>query len=416
MEMGGKDQGFVPLEQFEQPPSQGDMFQLEVVRYDRSEDLWVLSRSGAVERASWDDLAEGAIVEAFVERSNKGGLEVRFNGIRAFMPLSQISMYRVENPEEFLNTKLRCQVTEVNRRERRVIVSARALMEIEAQEKREALMRELTEGDVRDGVVRQVMPYGAFVDLGGADGLLHVSQMSYGRVENPADVVAVGQTVKVQVLKIDTETGRISLGMKQIQPDPWAAVEANYHPGTLATGRVTKLENFGAFVELEPGLEALIPISEMSWTQRVRHPSDLLETGQTVQAVVLQIDLARRRLSLSLKQAQANPWVGAENKYPHGETFTGRVTRITDFGAFVELEPGVEGLAHISELSDQHVRRVEDVVQADQTITVRVLETDELNRRISLTMKGAVQGEPTDAPPPPRPKKKRKHPLRGGLD
>jgi len=304
------------------------------------------------------------------------------------MPVSQISMYRVEKPEEFVGQKLKCLVTEVKRRERRVIVSARALMEQETAEKKEALLAELAEGDVREGVVRQIMPFGAFVDLGGVDGLVHVSQMSYSRVENPGDLVRKGQTVTVQVLKIDLENDRISLGMKQTQPDPWETAEAKYSAGSIVTGRVTKLESFGAFVELEPGVEGLIPISEMTWTHRPRHAGEVVEVGQTVQPLVLQVDMAQRRISLSLKQTQANPWAGASSKYPTGGEVVGTVKRIAEFGAFVELEAGVEGLVHISELSDEHVRRVEDVVQVGQPVTVRIRDVDEPARRISLTMRG----------------------------
>ncbi len=416
VELGGKDQGVVPLEQFEEAPAVGAQVELEVSRYDPSEDLWVLSREGAVERATWEDLEEGQLVEAYVEKANKGGLEVRFGGVHAFMPVSQISIYRVEEPGEYVGKKLPCQVVEVDRREKRVIVSARAVMELEAQRAREKLMAELQEGDVRDGVVRQVMPYGAFVDLGGVDGLVHVSQMSYARVENPAEFVQPGQKVKVQVLKIDREANRISLGMKQLAPDPWEAALAKYPPGFLITGTITKLADFGAFCQLEPGLEGLIPIGEILWTRRLKHPSEILAVGQQVQAVVLQVEPDRRRLSLSIKQAQANPWAGVAQRFPIQSEQPARVTRIAEFGAFAELEPGVEGLIHVSELSDQHVRRVEDVVQVGQTVRVRVLEVDEQARRIGLSLKGVSQAAP-EAPPPPQAKPKtRKRPLRGGLD
>ncbi len=417
LQIGPKDQGYVPLEQFDKAPEHGDILQLEVVRYDRDEDMWVLSREGAVQRATWEDLKVGLIVEAMVEKSNKGGLEVKFNGISGFMPLSQISLYRVEDPEQCVNTKLRCQVIELDRRENRIILSARSLLELEAQKLREQLMAELEVGDVREGTVRQVMPYGAFVDLGGVDGLVHVSQMSYARSSNPEDLVQAGQAVTVKILKIDEETGKLSLGMKQVQPDPWDAVEAKYPPGYLATGKVVKLEGFGAFVQLEPGLEALLPISELSWTERVRHPSDILKEGQDVQAVVLQVEPDRRRMSLSLKLAQANPWTGVAQKYPVQTELTGTVKRIADFGAFVELEPGVEGLVHISELSEQRIRSVGDVAKEGATINVRVLSVDEEARRISLTAKTDAAGlAPGEEPPPPLPPKKRKKPLKGGLD
>ena len=418
VEMGGKDQGYVPLVQFEKSPSPGDLIQLEIVRYDRAEDMWVLSREGAVERATWEDLKEGQIVEAFVEGLNKGGLEVKFNAIRAFMPLSQISLYRVEDASEMLRTKIRCQVVEVDRREKRVIVSARALLELEAAKKKEEILASLEEGQVRKGTVRQVMPYGAFVDLGGGlDGLVHVSQMTYGRVEDPTQLVQPGQPVDVMVLKIDRENNRISLGMKQTLPDPWDTVEANFPSGKLVTGKVVRLENFGAFVELTPGVEALLPISEMSWTQRLRHPSEVLHVGQMVEVAVLTTDLERRRISLSLKQVQANPWTGAAQKFPPNSEQTGTVNRIADFGAFVELEPGVDGLVHISEMSDEHVRRVEDLLQVGQQVRVIVKDIDEGNRRISLTMKGTSPKEGAAEPAAEaKPQKKRKKPLRGGLE
>jgi len=418
VELGQKDQGVVAPEQFDEPPVVGTEVELAVVRYDSKEDLWILSRQGAVEHATWEDLREGQIVEAFVDQSNKGGLEVRFGGVKAFMPVSQISIYRVEDPAEFVGKKLRCQVVELNRREKRVIVSARAVMELEAQEAREKLLAELAEGDVREGVVRQVMPYGAFVDLGGVDGLVHVSQMSYARVEDPSEIVQPGQKVQVRVLKIDRDANRISLGMKQVGLDPWEGVEDKYPGGHLVSGTITSLADFGAFCQLEPGLEALIPISEITWVRRLHHPSEILSVGQSVQAVVLQVDAARRRMSLSIKQAQANPWAGVAQRFPPNCEASGTVSRIADFGAFVELEPGVEGLVHISELSDQHVRRVEDVVQIDQTVRVRVLETDENARRISLSMKGMLPpaAESADDQPPTPPTRKPKRPLRGGLD
>ena len=416
VELGGKDQGVVPLEQFEEEPTVGTEIELEVVRYDSAEDLWVLSRQGAVQRATWDDLEEGQLVAAFVEKSNKGGLEVRFGGVQAFMPISQISIYRVEDPGDFVGKKLPCQIVEVNRREKRVIVSARAVMELEAEKAREKLLAELAEGDVREGVVRQVMPYGAFVDIGGVDGLVHVSQMSYARVADPNELVQPGQTVQVKVLKIDSESNRISLGMKQVAPDPWESVEAKYPPGSLATGTITSLADFGAFCQLEPGVEGLVPISEITWSRRLRHPSEELTAGQTVQAVVLTVEPARRRLSLSIKQALSNPWAGAAERFAPGREVLGRVSRIEEYGAFVELSPGVEGLVHISELSHGHVGRVEDVVQVDQQVRVRVLEVDEAARRVGLSMTDVFQPGQEQPESPPAEQSTRKRPRRGGLD
>ncbi len=300
VELGGKDQGIVPLEQFEEEPSVGDELELEVARYNRSDDLWVLSRQGAVERTNWETLQEGQIVEAFVEKTNKGGLEVKFNSIDAFMPISQISLYRVEDPDEFIGQKLRCQVTEVNRHENRVIVSARAVLELEAARKREQLLAELKEGDIREGVVRQVMPYGAFVDLGGVDGLVHVSQMSHVRIKDPSEIVKPGQKVQVQVLKIDRDADKISLGMKHLLPDPWDGAVGLFAQQSEHTGRVTRVAEFGAFVELSPGLDGLVHVSELS-DRRIRAVSDVVEVGQIVRVRVLEVDEQTRRISLSMK-------------------------------------------------------------------------------------------------------------------
>ena len=300
VELGGKDQGIVPLEQFEEEPSVGDRIELEVARYDRNEDLWVLSRQGAVERTNWETLQEGQVVEAYAEKANKGGLEVKFNSISAFMPVSQISVYRVENPSDLIGQKIRCQVTEVNKREKRVIVSGRAVMEREAEEKREKLMAELKEGDIRTGIVRQIMPYGAFVDIGGVDGMVHVSQMSHARIKDPSEIVKPGQKVEVQVLKIDREADKISLGMKHLLPDPWQGAAVLYQPKSEHTGRVSKIAEFGAFVELAPGLDGLVHISELS-DQRIRAASDVVEVGQIVRVRVLNLDEKAKRISLSMK-------------------------------------------------------------------------------------------------------------------
>jgi len=239
-------------------------------------------------------------------------------------------------------------------------------------------------------------------------------------VEDPAKVLQNGMKVNVKVLKIDKDSGKISLGMKQVGPDPWTGVESKYPPGTLVNGVITRVADFGGFCQIEPGLEGLIPISELSWTQRVKHPSEMLTAGQEVQAIVLAVDEQRKRVSLSVKQARANPWLGASQKFPINKELPGAVSRIADFGAFVTLEPGVDGLVHISEISDQRVRKVKDVLKLGQQVNVKVLEVDEKGRRISLTMKGVVQAN-QELPAlqmgsAPAQAKKRKSPLKGGLD
>jgi ribosomal protein S1 len=300
---GGRSEGLLPITQFpEGPPQVGSEVDVHIEGYDQANGLLILSRQGAAVHADWSTVAEGQIVEARVTETNKGGLAVDVNGIRGFMPISQIDLYRVEQPEQFVNQRLRCLVTEVNPEERNLVVSRRALLEKEREEAREKLWAELAEGQVREGIVRSVRDFGAFVDLGGVDGLLHVSEMSWSRVQNPADVVQPGQAVKVIVLKIDHERRKVGLGLKQLTPSPWDEAQTKYPTGSAVSGKVTRLMDFGAFVELEPGVEGLIHISELA-PQRVRRVSDIVQPGQEVAVVVLSVDPAQRRISLSLKQA-----------------------------------------------------------------------------------------------------------------
>jgi len=423
VDLGGRSQGLLPAAQFEDEPlpSVGDVVEFTIAGYDDRDDLLVLSRKGAVLAAAWETLAEGQIVEGRVTGHNKGGLELDVNGIRAFMPISQIEMFRVEELAPYVNQRLRCEVIERRPAERSIVVSRRALLEREAAEARERLFESLQEGQTVVGTVRSIMPYGAFVDIGGVDGLLHVREMSYSRVEDPASVVQEGQQIEVKVLKIDREERKISLGLKQTLPDPWEAAASKWPVDTVVTGRVTRLADFGAFVQLEEGVEGLIPISEMSFEQRIRHPSQILAEGETVKVRVMSVDAEQRRISLSLKRVGDDPWMGASVRWPAGSVAEGVVKRLTDFGAFVELAAGVEGLVHISELSDDYVRSVADVVREGQTVQAKVLSVDEDRRRIALSIKQAAQmpasGGPESAesaPPPPQPKRKR--PLRGGLD
>jgi small subunit ribosomal protein S1 len=300
---GGRSGGVLPLTQFpEGKPEVGAEFDADIEGYDAANGLLILTRKGAAVQADWDSVAVGMTVEARVTETNKGGLSVDVNGIRGFMPISQIDLYRVENPEQFINQRLLCLVTEVNPDERNLVVSRRALLEKEREENRERLWQELAEGQVRNGVVRSVRDFGAFVDLGGVDGLLHVSEMSWSRVADATQVVQPGQAIKVVVLKLDRERRKISLGLKQLTPSPWDRIEERYPAGKVVPGKITRLEDFGAFVELEPGVEGLIHISELA-PQRVRRVRDIVQPGQEVQVAVLRIDPEQRRMSLSMKAA-----------------------------------------------------------------------------------------------------------------
>jgi small subunit ribosomal protein S1 len=300
---GGRTQGVLPVQQFpEGPPAPGTEVEVDIEGYDDANGLLLLTRKGAAVEADWSSVAPGMVVEARVTGTNKGGLSVDVNGIRGFMPISQVELLRVESLEPYVNQRLRCEVTEVDPAERNLVVSRRILLEREREESREKLWQELAEGQVRTGVVRSVRDFGAFVDLGGADGLLHVSEMSWQRVQDPSTIVQPGQTVKVVVLRIDRERRKLSLGLKQLTASPWDNIEEKYPHSHVVKGTVTRLADFGAFVELEPGVEGLIHISELA-PQRVRRVSDIVQPGQEVQVMVLSVDPGQRRISLSLKAA-----------------------------------------------------------------------------------------------------------------
>lgn len=421
VEIGARSEGLVPLDEFEpdEPPTVGQVLSLIAQGFDRESGLMRLSLREARVEADLDSLRVGDVVKARVTGSNIGGLELRLHGLRGFMPMSQVDLVRHEDFSSYMGRWLECEVTEIDRRGKNLVLSRRRVLERQREEEREQLRFQLAEGQVRKGVVRRLTAFGAFVDLGGIDGLLHVSDISYARVNHPKEVLRVGDELEVKVLKVDLVKDRISLGLKQLTPDPWTLVEGKYNVGDTVEGRVTKLMAFGAFVALEQGVEGLIPISEMSWTHRVVHPKDLLSVGDAVRVVVLAADTQKRKISLSLKALGEDPWQGVAERYQPEATVSGAVTRIMDYGAFVHLEEGVEGLVHISQLSDGRVRSVGDIVKVGEVIQVRVLAVDPQQRRISLSLKGVGGdeggGEDATEAPPPRPERKRKRELRGGL-
>ncbi len=427
VDLGGKSPGMLPASEFGKDPSAlpapGTLIQVVIERFDEREQLFLLSKKKAEVEAAWEALKPGAEVEGIVTGMNKGGLEVEVMGIRAFMPASQVDIGHVPDISVFLQQPVEAVVMQVDRGDNNVVISRRKRLERDKAQAKEQLLAEIEEGQVRQGVVRNITDYGAFVDLGGLDGLLHISDMSWGRLKDAKEAVEVGQSIEVKVLKVDPKKERISLGLKQIMTNPWTDVDKKYEIGQRITGRVTRLADFGAFVEVEPGLEGLIPISEMSWSQRIRHPSDILKEGQMVEVEILQIDPEKRRMSLGMRQIQGNPWEGAASRYPPESVVQGKVTRLVDFGAFVEVEEGIEGLIHISELADRRVNRVSEIVETGQEVEARVLSIDPDNQRLSLSLKavqeGAAEQEIAGAEAEAakqQSKKKRKRPRRGGLD
>ncbi|MCK4629720.1 MAG: S1 RNA-binding domain-containing protein, partial [Sedimentisphaerales bacterium] len=393
VDLGGKSQGFLPTEELdeEEKIEVGADIDVAILRYDARDGLLILSRKTAEQQFLRRDLREGSTVEARVTGSNKGGLEMDIKGLKAFMPASQIDMVRIEDFDSLLNQRFVCEVIQVERGDKNIVLSRRKVLEKDELERRENLWRELEVGQLRHGTVRSLTDYGAFVDLGGMDGLLHISEMSWARIKHPKDILEVGQGIDVIILEKNDERYRLSLSLRKAGGDPWTRVAEKYTVGSRHQGQITNLMNFGAFAELEPGVEGLIPISEMSWAGRVRHPSDIVKTGMIVDVEILKIDVEKRRISLSMKSFQENPWAGVPEKYIKNNIYTGRVSRLTDFGAFITLEPGIDGLLHISEASDKHLNNIGDVLSNDQEIQVKILSMDAEQQRIALTLKGLGQ-------------------------
>lgn len=383
----GKTQGIISLRQFERAPRIGSIMDFVVASFDEAEGLYQLSREGAVGRATWDQITKGSAVEARVVGSNKGGLELEMVGnVRAFMPASQVDIGRVEDLSTMVGQKVQAIVQELDRKAKRVVLSRRQYLEKQREQQKGKTLATLELDQIREGVISSVMEYGAFVDLGGIDGLIHVSDISYSRVDNPGDHLKVGDKVNVKVLKIDPAKGRISLGLKQIEPDPWSFVSQSLRVGDQVSGRVTRTAPFGAFVEVDRGVEGLCPISELSW-KRIGKVEDIVQPDQSLLFKILEIDPGKRRLSLSLKQAAGDPWIGATVTYAPKSIVKGTVLSCTEFGAFIELQVGVEGLVHISELDNKRVNLVTDVLKPGDEKEFRVLTVDEDSRRISLSLK-----------------------------
>lgn len=383
----GKMQGVVPSTQFERAPRLGSIMDFVVDHIDEKQGLIFLSREGAINRSTWEQLQRDAVVEARVVAKNKGGLELEMpGGIAAFMPASQIDLHHVEDLDSFVGQKLEAIVQEIDRKSKKVVLSRRHLLVDRQAKNKEKLLGQLEVGQVREGKVSNIVDFGAFVDLGGIDGLVHVSDMSYSHVDKPKDVLKAGQAVTVKVLKIDLENQRISLGLKQVQPDPWENIGDKVKVGDQISARVVRNAAFGSFIEVEPGVEGLLPVSEISW-KRIHKPDEVVRQGDVLKLAVIGVDLGKKRITLSLKQAQGDPWTGAEHKYAKESLVDGKVIGTTEFGAFIELETGVEGLVHISELADKHVAQVTDVLNVGDTRQFRVLDISEEDRKVRLSLK-----------------------------
>src|SRR5213082_1056600 len=398
LDIGFKSEGTIPLEEFKDLPDlkAGDEVEVLLEHLEDQEGSVVLSKKKADFMRVWerirvayenDEPVRGTLIKKI-----KGGVVVDLMGVDAFLPGSQIALRRVPNVDELLGQTFDFKIIKLNKRRRNIVVSRRVILEQERAGKREKLMKELQKDQVRKGVVKNITDFGAFIDLGGVDGLLHITDMSYGRISHPSELVQIGEEVEVKVLDIDWERERISLGLKQLQTYPWKDVAAKYPVGTRVQGKVVSITNYGAFVELEPGIEGLVHISEMSWTRNVRHPSKIVSIGETIEAVVLKVDETEEKVSLGMKQTEEDPWMALPQKYPVGTRIRGKVRNLTSFGAFVEIEPGIDGLIHISDMSwTKRVQHPSEVVKKGDEVEVLILNVDAENKRISLGLKQALE-------------------------
>ena len=396
VDVGYKSEGVVAVSEFldeagEVTVQPGDLVDVLLERTEDREGHIVLSREKAEKMKIWDEVekayAERKVVIGRVIERIKGGLAVDI-GVRAFLPGSQIDVRPVRNLDALRGQELRMRVIKVNKKRGNIVLSRKSLLEEENAEKKKHTLATLAEGNRMRGVVKNITDYGAFIDLGGLDGLLHITDMSWGRVSHPSELFKVNDEIDVVVLKFDPATERVSLGHKQLTADPWSDVHERYEVGARLNGRVVSLTDYGAFVELEPGVEGLIHVSEMSWSKRVKHPSKVLSVGDNVEAMVLGADPHARRISLGLKQVEANPWHELADRYPVGAQIEGKVRNLTEFGAFVEVEEGIDGLIHISDMSwSKRLKHPSEMLKKGDTVEAMVLNVDAENQRLSLGLK-----------------------------
>ncbi len=398
VDVGGKSEGLIPIAEFIDENGQvktdiqvGDQFDVLIERTENENGLISLSKEKADRMKVWNTLEEGAVVEGRIVSRIKGGLSVDI-GVNAFLPGSQVDLRPVRNLDKLIGESFDFKIIKLNKRRGNIVLSRRVLLEEQRESQRTDTLQVLEEGLEVEGVVKNLTDYGAFIDLGGIDGLLHITDMSWGRVSHPSDILNVSDTIKVKVLKFDREKERVSLGLKQITPDPWMEVEQKYPVGNRISGKVVSLTDYGAFVELEEGVEGLIHVSEMSWTKRIKHPNKLLNIGDEVESVVLALDIPNRRISLGLKQVEPNPWEVIGEKFPIGTIIEGQVKNITDFGIFVGVDEGIDGLVHISDLSwTKRIKHPSELYKKGDLVKAVVLNIDRENERFSLGIKQLAQ-------------------------
>jgi small subunit ribosomal protein S1 len=396
VDIGFKSEGAIPLKEFinaqgEAQVSVGDNVDVLVELLEDAEGICRLSKEKADKLKIWEEISkaceEDQVVEGVITSRVKGGLSVDI-GVKAFLPGSQVDLRPVRNLDKLIGQRFKFKVIKFNKKRSNIVLSRRALLEEEREKLKKETLGKLKEGQILEGVIKNITDYGAFVDLGGIDGLLHITDISWGRINHPSERFSVGESLKVKVLKFDPNTERVSLGLKQITEDPWNHAANQYPPTTRVQGRVVSLTDYGAFVEIEEGIEGLVHISEMSWTKRIKHPSKVVSVGDIVQAIVLDLDVENRRISLGMKQVEPNPWSLLKEKYPPGTVLRGQIRNITDFGIFVGIEEGIDGLVHISDISWTHrVKHPSELFSIGDTVETVVTNIDEENQRFSISIK-----------------------------
>ncbi len=393
LDIGGKSEGQISLAEFgDELPVKGQTFEVFYEGEDSYENTANLSKRRADRLRAWERVSqkynEGDEVQGMVLRKIKGGLLVDVEGVNVFLPASQVNLRRTHDISAFIDEPIRARIIKIDPERMNIVVSRRKLLEEERQRLKETLLSDIDEGQVRMGVVKNIADFGVFVDLGGIDGLLHITDMSWGRISHPSKMVELDQEIEVMVLRIDRDRERIALGLKQKQSSPWDGIDKRYPVGQKAKGEVVNIMSYGAFVKLEDGIEGLVHISEMSWTRRINHPSELVTSGQEVEVVVLDIDNEKQEISLGMKQAEANPWELVDDHYPIGTVIEGSVRNLTSYGAFVEIEEGIDGLLHISDMSwTKKVTHPSEVVKKGDKVQCVVLSVDKEKKRIALGMK-----------------------------
>ena len=397
VDVGYKSEGHIPVQEFLRRNKKvdvkvGDRIDVFLEKIDSGEGLLLLSKEKADKVTVWRDVSrscrEGEVMEGEIVSKVKGGLSVDLGGINAFLPGSQIDLKPVRNLDALIGQRLKFKVIKFNRKRNNIVLSRRTLLEEERKQLREDTLKNIKEGELVEGTVKNLTDYGAFVDLGGVDGLLHITDIAWGRIGHPSEKLSVGDQIKVKVLHFDQEKGKVSLGLKQALPDPWDSVPEGYPVGTRIKGKVVNTTDYGVFVELEEGVEGLVHVSELTWSKKLKHPSKVVHIGDTVEVMVLDCDPIKRRISLGMKQIEPNPWALIEERYPVGAKVAGRVKTITDFGIFIGFEEGVDGLVHVSEMSwTKKIKHPGEFYKKGQEVEAIVLNIDPRNERFSLGIK-----------------------------